>query len=500
MKIEDIIEKRILEEAQKISERYQHYHNYLELTYQRSLKRINSPPSKVVKKPIYWDSDNKFNPFYVIKHSRPISISIARKIKKRIYKPNEPYIFQVPKADGKFRDVSVYQIPDAAISNWIYDNLMAKNKHRFSSYSYAYRNGRNVHFAIQDISVDLRYYARIFIAEFDFTDFFGSINHNYLYDQFNKNGFFIANQENLIIKSFLEPRAKGVPQGTSISLFLANMACWKMDKDFELNGLKFARYADDTIIWSNDYDKICKSFEIINEFSRNSGVNINPKKSKGISLLSRQGLSSEFGETKHFFNFIGYKISVDQVSIKDEVVKKIKQHISYILYKNLLQPLKITPLRALVIPSNNRDQGFLVAIQEIRRYLYGNLTENHIKDYLRGLRRRINIKGIMSYYPLLDDANQLKSLDGWLLSTIYRCLKLRAQLLHSHGYNRFNQFPFNLTRDELLRECRLQLIDNKKLIQIPSFLRIYEAIKKKLTDEGIDQTMNPGSELYDYSI
>lgn len=55
-----------------------------------------------------------------------------------------------------------------------------KNRHRFSLFSYAYRNDRNVHFAIQDISVELSQGSRIFVAEFDFSKFFDSNSHKYL--------------------------------------------------------------------------------------------------------------------------------------------------------------------------------------------------------------------------------------------------------------------------------------------------------------------------------
>jgi hypothetical protein len=42
----------------------------------------------------------------------------------------------------------------------------------------------------------------------------------------------------------------GIPQGTSISLFLANVAAYALDRRLETLGVGFVRYADDTIIWS----------------------------------------------------------------------------------------------------------------------------------------------------------------------------------------------------------------------------------------------------------
>lgn len=487
------LENQIKEEAKKLTLRHHAYHNNLDIECKRNEKRFIDTPSKEVKMPSYWSEDKKFNPFYVHKHSRQIAFAIYRKIKKGIYTPNPPYIMEVPKADGRTRNITVYQIPDAAVSTLYYKRLLSKNKHRFSSFSYAYRNDRNVHFAIQDIAADLSQYARTFIAEFDFSDFFGSISHEYLIEQFDKNGFFISDEERKIIQSFLPTNGVGIPQGSSISLFLANLVCWELDKKFERNALQFARYADDTVIWSQEYDKICKAFEIINDFSENAGVKINIGKSDGISLLTKENYPSELNSVKHKIDFLGYSISVDHLSIKDKSVKKIKKQISYLLYRNLIQPLKGQQLRAIVIPANDQDPAFLIAILQIRRYLYGNLSEKKLHDYLAGRLKTINFKGVMSFYPLLTDEYQLKKLDGWLSSVIIRALHLRAKLLKRWNYNRDNIFPFNVNKTQLIEKCKTELVYGKPLLEIPSFLRIYQAIQKGLNSEGIERVMNPGA-------
>jgi RNA-directed DNA polymerase len=95
---------------------------------------------------------------------------------------------------------------------------------------------------------------------------------------------------------------------------------------------------------------------MVNAFSREAGVPINLKKSDGINLLSKEGLTSEIS-SKENFNFLGYAIAVDKISVKNQTVKRIKKQISYILYRNLIQPLKTVPLGAMIIPANDRRQG-----------------------------------------------------------------------------------------------------------------------------------------------
>lgn len=256
MSLELNLKERVIAECDKLIDRHHSYHNQLHREWIRNRDRITVVPEKDVKVPAYWALDPLFNPFHVRRNSAAIAKSIARKIAAGIYTPHDPHLKKIPKPGGAERELTVYQIPDAAVSTYFYSRLLTKNRHRFSSFSYAYRNDRNVHFAIQDIAVDLAQNSRTFIAEFDFSDFFGSIDHSFLFSQLHENGFLVSQEEDHIIKAFLRGRNRGIPQGTSLSLFLANLVCWKLDKSLEKAGLKFARYADDTVIWSPTYSAI----------------------------------------------------------------------------------------------------------------------------------------------------------------------------------------------------------------------------------------------------
>lgn len=497
MNIEQQLRDRIINECEKLIERHHAYHNNLHLEWLRNKSRIAEAPKKEIRVPEYWKIDPKFNPFYVRKNAAAIARSISRKISAHTYVPNEPYRKPIPKPGGGTRELTIFEIPDAAVSTYFYSRLLAKNKHRFSSFSYAYRNDRNVHFAIQDIAVDLGQNARTFIAEFDFSDFFGSIDHAYLYDQLHANGFLISQEEEQVIKAFLSRRERGIPQGTSLSLFLANLVCWKLDKSLEKSGLKFARYADDTVIWSPDYPAICDSFNIVAAFSREAKVPINVKKSDGISLLAKDGMAAEIA-SKDSFNFLGYSIAVDRVSIREKTILRIKKQISYLLYRNLIHPLKSTPLRGLIIPGNDRDKALLVAMLQIRRYMYGGLLQRDIVDYIMGRRQTLHFKGVMSFYPLLNDVSQLRALDGWLVSVINRSIHLRARLLLSHGFDRRHSFPFNVKRKQVIEKFRRKRVRGKRLLEMPSFQLIYRALQRGILESGIERVMHPESSRYGY--
>lgn len=494
-------EKKLIEalekECDKLINRYHNYHCSLHSEHDRKIKKLQTVNKKIIKRPAYWETNKGCDPFYVKKNAKAIAKSVAKKISNETYKPLKTSILEVPKNDGKVRTVVIYQIVDAVVSKIFYQRLLAKNKHRFSSFAYAYRNDRNVHFAIQDISLGLRRNDRSFVAEFDFSDFFGNISHEYLFNQFDKNGFLISKEEIIIIKSFLDIRkGKGIPQGTSISLFLANLACWQLDYKLEQEGLKFARYADDTLIWSTDYQKICNAFNIMTSFSRAAKIPINAKKSKGISLLQKDEYDkSEFsdGKTTSYIDFLGYSISVDNISFKDDTVKKIKQQISYILYSNLIQPLRRNQFRVFTPITKKKDYNLSVALMQIKRYMYGNLKKQYLINYITGRSKRLHFKGIMSFYPLVNNRKQLYLLDAWLEATIHRCLKLREKLLVSQNIILQNSYAFSLDKKTLLAE-----LNKSHYYEVPSFTLISKALQYGIRNDGLHTFIRHGHYDYNY--
>lgn len=282
----------------------------------------------------------------------------------------------------------------------------------------------------------------------------------------------------------------GVPQGTSISLFLANLVCWRLDKDLETEGLRFARYADDTVIWSSDYRKISRAAEIISNFSSQAGVAINSAKSKGVRVLCPDEMPCEFASRTREIEFLGYAISVGSVGIKKTSVDKIKRHINYLLYRHLLQPIRGATLQAVDIPGNDKDVDLVSALMSIRRYLYGNLSEDYIARFLAGGSGRLFYKGVMSFYPLVSDKRQMQELDGWLVNQVWKAVRLRGRLLdRKWGYRRWHSFPFNLSRSEFVDALREEKVLGKRLYAIPSFVIVYLALRKAVSEGGLLQML-----------
>jgi hypothetical protein len=232
-------------------------------------------------------------------------------------------------------------------------------------------------------------------------------------------------------------------------------------------------------------------------FSERSAVPINFKKSAGIHLISSQPKNAEI-RAKSSFDFLGYAVAPGKLSIKNSSVFKIKKEISYLLYRNLIQPLKVPALAGISIPSGGIDEGLLTAMMQIRRYVCGGLYKATLRRYTFGHGGQLKFKGAMSFYPLVDDIDQLKALDGWLVSTIYRALQLRVQILATHGFTRHSMFPFNVPRSDLVDRFDKHQIRNKPLLEIPSFVVVQTAMQHGLREHGIQHVMNSQSNIYKY--
>ena len=510
--MEKLLDKIISQECEKLITRHYEYLFDLNENIRRKEKRLGSKIPKEVKTPYYWKIDEGFNPFKVNskKQKEIYAYTLSKKIKENSYRPKTSIIHRIDKPSGGYRDLNIFQIPDSAISNFVYKSVLAKNATLLSNYAYAYREDRNAHDAILRISSDWSSVDRIFVAEFDFSKFFDKISHDYLDEILKNRKFLLTDVERFLINQFLHSssidasnydsekgnvRTQGIPQGTSISLFLANIACWELDQEFENIGVKFARYADDTIIWSNSYEKVIHSYDTINHFGKLMGVPINHNKSEGISVISE---GKEEIRSKSSIKYLGYSLSLRKISIGEKSIHNIKEKISYIIYSNLLQPLFNN------IYNNSRvtnfDWDYVTTLSQLRRYMYGGLDDTKLKKFRFGEIKSLYFRGVMSYFPIVNDEKQLKDLDGWLINSIKHALQKRKSLFLLKGISYpepISNWIENITE---FTSWQSQSSKNVYDLRIPSFLLINKAMQKGLNSNGLKSITNPKSIYYSGSF
>ncbi|MEV7403307.1 reverse transcriptase domain-containing protein [Streptomyces sp. NPDC091267] len=507
-------EDDLLGECRKLILRHERYAQEIRDDDIRRLKRTGREHTGFIQRPNYWNTDRAFNPYKVRSSSNSITYAIQRALATETYKPLNPIAYEVPKGDGSTRRVSVFSVADSTVSRRIYKSLLEKNQARFSSYSFAYRSDLSAHDAIRHISAELNGRNRIFLAEYDFAKFFDSISHDYVWRIIENNGFLISPLEKRVLSAFLATNLQsqhfyqrrtclpssgyGLPQGTSISLFLANVAAWELDRTLERLGVGFARYADDTLIWSNDYSLICKAVDTLSSLSQKIGAELNFRKSHGINIFAPAGTPVEL-KSKPRVEFVGYKFDTQGTGMRASAVARIKRRISYLIWSNLLEPLSkgdILPQRL----TPTMDLDYVVMLSQIRRYLYGDLSEKKLRRLLSGRARKIHYPGVMAYFPLVSDVDQLKELDGWMLHTVATSLRKRGRILQECGVKNLPA-PHGLSNSELLK-ARTQTKEGGEVdLRMPSFVRIGTCINQAATAHGPNAVGRTSGPLhYEYEV
>jgi RNA-directed DNA polymerase len=502
------LQETITDETRKLIARQHSYELEQRDNAGRIQRRSGQPTVPTIHTPAHWAVDDGFDPAHVQRHAAGIAYAIQKALSRNQYSPRPALVYSVPKTGGGSRDVSIFQIADNALSRMVFKDLSAKNAPRLSSRCYAYRTDIALHDAVNYIASEFRRPARIFLAEFDFRKFFDSISHDHVAQILQNGGFLLTARERQVIDAFLRSpslpmgaysvttparRERGIPQGTSISLFLANAVALPLDRRLERLGVGFVRYADDTLIWSTDYSELCHAVDALTESALEMGVELNFSKSEGISILLAPGEKPEF-KGKTVTAFLGYSISKTGIGITNAAIRRIKRRLAYLVYSNLLQ----APLRGHIVPqrfSSPLDRDYLVMIQQIRRYLYGDLSENRLRRYLAKETPRIHYRGLMSFYPIVDDEELLKRLDGWLLHTVHTSLRKRSAILRTAGYSVLPT-PHGTSRNGLLSLSGRSGSGASHDLSLPSFARVSRLLRKASVEHGPSAIANPESSNY----
>jgi hypothetical protein len=504
--VEDAIRTAIERQARKLIGRHR-ASSFAGAEYQRRFKARTAKSAKPYKNkyPRIWAVDPHFDPIYCIKHSKYLARTIWRKVQARQYKVTPAVLFQIPKDSGGHRDIMVFSIPDTALANLFNRKLRDRNKNIQSPYCYSYREDRTLFDAVIHTSSLLKT-EKTYLIQYDFSSYFDSIKHEYLRFVIQQGEFFISPAEKHIIESFLvhqyarlkdykakkfEVRKVGVPQGCSLSLFLANIAAHELDKELEKSSGSFVRFADDIVCVAHCYGDalaITKAFE---EHCYYSGITINYDKSPGICLLKNDKTrikrrffidNGDIGklETIEEFDYIGHKFTIGSIMMSTRGIKRVKARIAKLIYIHLLQYPKQKLFNRKRVGEGFYDWDLVTCLNELRNYIYGGLKEEVLRAFIEQNFRIPRFNGLMSFYPLVDQVDQFAELDGWLLSVLRRAHRERARILKK----KFNRNLAPLTMKALIDGSWYQFDEIVVETKVPSFVLAWRAARKAFRQAG----------------
>jgi RNA-directed DNA polymerase len=363
---------------------------------------------------------------------------LVQKLKDGKYKPNPVRRVEIPKeTKGEIRKLGVPTVVDRVFQQAITQVLSPIYEEQFSENSHGFRPKRGAHDALKQCQQNVND-GYVYVVDMDLEKFFDTVCQSKLIEVLSrtiKDGRVISLihkylNAGVISNGMFEKTEVGMPQGGPLSPLLSNIMLNELDKELERRGHRFARYADDCMIFCKSKKSATRTLENIMPYIEGKlFLKVNREKTK-VAHISK-------------VKYLGYSFYRYKGKCKMRVHSK-----------------SIAKMKAKLKELTSRSNG------------WGN-------EY-RALKLKQFIRGWVNYFAMADMKQLLRSTDEWLRRKIraiywkqWKKIKTRHKMLKHHGINDYKAWEFANTRKGYWRTANSPILKrslNNKIIASLGFM------------------------------